>query len=255
MNSVGTWLSVQRIFRNLILLAFLLSLAIDGQAAGRQKSAADEDLVAAETAPSTDTKQLVDAALMAKLRQGFQNLCPDCRIEFKDVKIPPFAVEDIKDLKINFQNLKWASSFILPVEFLNETQANINGQVRFYKKGLQAGRAINALESIALGDVSEDWVDVTFLKDLPAQRSDLEGAVARRFLPIRQPLMKSDLRLPQLVSRGQMIKVVTGTELFEISNQMKAEENGSRGDVIRVKNDLNTVLTVKVTGPGTARLE
>lgn len=204
---------------------------------------------------SGEGRALVEATLLAQLRQGYRELCADCRVEFRDVKFPPFATEDAPDLKIGFKDLKWGGSFLLPVEFLGETQSYISGQVRLHRRALQAARTVNALTAIGAADVREDWTDVTFLKDEPATLADLDGAVAKKFLSLRQTILKSDLRLPQIVSRGQMIKVVTGNESFEISGQFRAEENGSLGDYVRVKNDQNRILSVRVTAPGTARLE
>lgn len=202
-----------------------------------------------------NTNGLVEASLLSQLRQGYQQLCSDCRIEFKDIKIPAFSPEDVADLKIDFQSLKWGGSFLFPVEFLGQPQAYISGQVRLHRKGVQAARAVNALEILSAADVKEDWIDATFLKDQPAGMEDLSGAVAKRFLSLRQPILKSDLRLPQIVSRGQIIKVLTGTENFEIVSQMRAEDSGSMGEMIRVKTDANKILSVKVSAPGTARLE
>lgn len=204
---------------------------------------------------SQEGRALVEATLLAQLRQGYRELCDDCRVEFRDVKFPPFATEDAPDLKIGFKDLKWGGSFLLPVEFLGETQSYISGQVRLLRRGLQAARTINALAAITAEDLKEDWIDVTFLKDEPATLADLDGAVAKRFLALRQTVLKSDLRLPQIVSRGQMIKVVTGNDAFEITSQFRAEENGSLGDYVRVKNEQNKILSVRVTAPGTARLE
>lgn len=204
---------------------------------------------------SGEGRALVEATLLAQLRQGYRNLCDDCRVEFRDVKFPPFAVEDVADLKIGFKDLKWGGSFLLPVEFLGETQSYISGQVRLHRQGLQAARTLNALAVLNPSDLKSEWIDVTFLKDDLATYADLDGAVAKRFLALRQTVLKSDLRLPQIVSRGQMIKVVAGNDTFEITSHFRAEENGSMGDYVRVKSDQNKILSVRVIAPGTGRLE
>lgn len=197
----------------------------------------------------------VEITLMSQLRQGFRELCADCRVEFRDIKIPEFSKEDAADLKVNFQSLKWGGGFLLPVEFLGQTQAYISGQVRLYRQGLQTTRSLNAIQPVQLADVKTEWIDVTFLKDDLANEKDLQGAVTRAFIGLRRPLLKSDLRLPQIVSRGQIVKVTHGTDSFEVETQMKAEESGSLGDLIRVRGEGNRVLSVRVTEPGAARLE
>lgn len=234
------------IVRGLRILALFISVFVGAMVFAMQDVRAEETVV---------NQNVVEATLLSQLRQGYRSICEDCRIEFKDVKIPKFTAEDSPDLKIDFENLKWGGSFLLPVTFLGQTQAYISGQVRLHRQGLISARALNALEIITTADIKTDWLDVTFLKDELANEADLNGVVSRRFIGIRQPLLKSDLRRPQVITRGQMIKVVTGDEQFEVTAQMKAEENGSVGDYIRVKSDLNKVLTVKVIEPGTGRLE
>lgn len=241
------WILIQTFCRGLLVILFVVTLVYDASEA--------TDTPEANAAVAATGKSLVEATLMMQLRQGYSDLCSDCRIEFKEVKLPPFSPEDAADLKINFKDLKWGGSFLLPVQFLGQDQAYVSGQVRLYRKGLQAARTINALAPISAADVKTDWIDATFLKDQPASPEDLEGAVAHRFLSLRQTILKSDLRLPQIISRGQMVKVTSGNESFEITAQMRAENSASLGESLRVKNEQNKILTVKVTAPGAARLE
>lgn len=209
-----------------------------------------------QAADSVRDSELVEAALLSQLRMGFRSLCEDCRIEFKEVKIPKFAKEDLAELRINFQNLKWNGSFLLPIEFLGQPQAFISGQVRIFRQGLVTKQALASMDAITADITSEEWIDVTFLKDRLVTAKDLNNVVAARGLPIRQALVRSDLRKPELVKRGQSIKIVYGNENFEVTTQMKAEESGAEGDLIKVKAlDSAKVFSAKITESGAARIQ
>jgi flagella basal body P-ring formation protein FlgA len=257
---------VQTVSRLLLVIVLVVIFVFDVEAAGAAKTGDADDFALAvdehgktgvpvNPADTEAGRGLVEATLLSQLRQAYRELCADCRVEFKDVRFPPFAAEDAADLKVNFKDIKWGGSFLLPVEFLGAPQSYLSGQVRLQRQGLQAARSLNALTALSASDVKTDWIDVTFLKDQPATLADLDGAVAKKFLTLRQTILKSDLRLPQIVSRGQMIKVTTGTDTFEIISQMRAEDSASLGEYVKVKTDQNKILSVRVIAPGTARLE
>src|SRR5690606_13249839 len=102
----------------------------------------------------------------------------------------------------------------------------------------------------------EQWVDVTFSKDQLASREDIAFMTPRRFIGVRQALMKSDLRKSFAVQRGQTVRVTSGGEMFEVTTRMKAEESGAVGDSIRVKNlETKKVLSARVISQGAVRIE
>lgn len=105
-------------------------------------------------------------------------------------------------------------------------------------------------------DVRPDWIDVTLMKDQLAQVQDLEGFTAKKFFAVRDPILRGDLRMEPVVKRGQVMNVITGNELFSVATQMKAEESGAPGDMIRVKGvENNKIISVRVQQDGTGRFE
>lgn len=144
----------------------------------------------------------------------------------------------------------------MPIEFLGQTQAYISGQVRIYKKGLVTKQAVASQQALSEEAVVDEWIDVTFSKDRLASLADLKNVVAARPLQIRQAILLSDLRKPELIKRGQSVKVSYGNNLFEVTTQMRAEESGAEGDSIKLKTfDTNKVFNAKIIESGAARIE
>ena len=75
-----------------------------------------------------------------------------------------------------------------------------------------------------------------FSKDMVADAQKLVGMTARRVLVAGRPIRDSDLVAPQLVERGQMITLSLKTGSMNLTTQVKALENGAKGDIIRVVN-------------------
>lgn len=78
------------------------------------------------------------------------------------------------------------------------------------------------------------------------------GKSARRSLADGKPLTSSDLRQPQLVSRGSMVIMHYRTANMIITAHGTARENGTTGDTVRVRNvNSGKIVEAIVTGPDT----
>lgn len=197
-----------------------------------------------------------DLQYLMEIRPAYKQICSDCRFEFSEIRVSSSLKTGLEEAKVNTDSLKWGRSFLLPLEIKGQNVGWVSGQVKILKLGLRALKALNQGQSIKVEDVRPDWVDITLAKDQLAQNEDLTGVDAKRFLSVREAIMKADLKKSQLVARGQIINVVTGSDLFSVSTQMKAEEAGGFGDIIRVKsNESQKVLSVKLQNDGSGRFE
>jgi flagella basal body P-ring formation protein FlgA len=193
---------------------------------------------------------------LMEIRPAYKQICSDCRFEFSEIRVSSSLKEGLEKAKVNTDSLKWGRSFLLPLEIEGKNVGWVSGQVKILKLGLRALRALPQGQTLKGEDFRPDWIDITLAKDQLAQIEDLKGVDARRFLSVRDSLMKSDLKKSQLVSRGQIINVTTGSEAFTVSTQMKAEEAGGFGDIIRVKSNENQkVLSVRLQDDGSGRFE
>lgn len=193
---------------------------------------------------------------LVEIRPAYKQICGDCRFEFSEVRVSSALKEGLDKAKVKTESLKWGQSFLLPLEIEGQNVGWVSGRVKILKLGLRALRAMPQGQTLNSDDFRPDWIDVTLSKDQPAQVSDLQGVDARRFISVRDALMKGDLKKSQLVARGQIINVIAGSDVFTVSTQMRAEDAGGFGDLIRVKGtDSQKVLSVRVQNDGSGRFE
>ena len=197
-----------------------------------------------------------DLQYLMEIRPAYKQICGDCRFEFSDFRISTALKEGLEKASLKTGALRWGRSFLLPLEIEGKNVGWVSGQVKILKLGLRALKAIPQGQSMRAEDFRPDWIDVTLAKDQLAQVEDLQSVDSRRFMAVREPLLKGDLKKSQIVSRGQIINVVTGSDGFSVSTQMKTEEAGSLGDLIRVKNsETQKVLSVRLQSDGSGRFD
>lgn len=199
---------------------------------------------------------LVEEKIMGQIRRAYAGVCADCRFEFSGLRIPAVDGRELEDLRVITDTVAWQGSFLLPLEARDRRIGWVSGQVRIFRRGPVARRALRPNEPLSENEVEERWVDVTFSKDQLASREDLAQMTPRRFIGVRQPVMKGDLRKSFVVQRGQTVKATSGGDLFEVATRMRAEEPGAVGDLIRVKNlETQKILSARVASEGTVRIE
>jgi flagella basal body P-ring formation protein FlgA len=75
-----------------------------------------------------------------------------------------------------------------------------------------------------------------FSKDMVADPTKLVGMTARRIVVAGRPVKNSDLIAPQIIERGQYLTLSLNNSMMNLTTQVKALENGAKGDIIRVLN-------------------
>ncbi len=75
-----------------------------------------------------------------------------------------------------------------------------------------------------------------FSKDMVADPEKLIGMTARRIVVAGRPIKNSDLIAPQIIARGQYLTLSLNNSMMNLTTQVKALENGAKGDIIRVLN-------------------
>jgi len=88
-----------------------------------------------------------------------------------------------------------------------------------------------------------------FSKGIIVDANKLIGMTAKRMLIAGRPIKEAEVIAPQMVERGQIVTLSLNKGTMNISTQVKALENGAKGDVIRVVNlSSNKSLQAIVTG-------
>lgn len=180
-----------------------------------------------------------ETALISELTLALQNNCHECKMTFRDLKIPKIREKQAYEMcTLETENLR-AGSFLIPINchFNSEKKTYwITGTVRISKNGPIAIRQLNSGEKITNKDIRIDQVDLTYAKDaIPTYDEVLNQTVTRGIL-VNQPIFKGDLKKELAVTRGQIIRAISGNESFEVSSQVQAEEQGYIGDLIKIKN-------------------
>lgn len=116
-------------------------------------------------------------------------------------------------------------------------QVNISGSVRamalvpVLKTSLRNGDIIGQNDLDYVEMFASDLTTDTLIRD-----QDLIGTTPRRAVASGKPLRSIDVQSPQLVGRGETVRIVFKEGSLNLSATGKALQNGSRGDVIKVVN-------------------
>jgi flagella basal body P-ring formation protein FlgA len=214
-----------------------------------------------ETVSIKATKNFLSPTLITSdVTLALNKKCAECSIAIKDLKIPTIKEpHEVKHFEIEYESIKLGGSFIIPVSVVSEGIKKIywiTGVTKITKKGPVATRQINIGERITEKDFKFELVDVTFAKDGTPSAEELKNQVLGRSISINQPIFKADIRRELAVKRGQTIKVLAGTNDFEITSQGVADDQGYVGDNIKFKNsESQKWITGQIVEPGVVRVQ
>ncbi|WP_431477305.1 flagellar basal body P-ring formation chaperone FlgA [Massilia eburnea] len=93
--------------------------------------------------------------------------------------------------------------------------------------------------------------DISLIPDAFSELGELEGMAARRSIRAGEVIRPNMLAAPQLVKRGDQVRIVARREQIEVSMAGEALDNGTRGAIIRVKNSSGTQIRARVIEAGT----
>lgn len=118
------------------------------------------------------------------------------------------------------------------LENITELSAHVFSEIRVPV----ALRPIRSGELIRDADIQMRWMEATQAGSSPAKKEALIGSQAKSFLSAETVIQTSQVAPPQLVRRGDRIKINLTTSGILLSTIGIAQENGSFGQNIRVMN-------------------
>lgn len=200
------------------------------------------------------------AAVNFDIETELRKKCTDCTVAIKDLRVPTIKEsKSVKKFEFDYENLKLGGAFIVPVYAVTETGKRaywITGYGKISRSGPVATRQISVGERISAKDFRMDLVDITFAKDGVPTATELENQLAGKNISVNQPIFKADIKRELAVKRGQTIKVIAGTELFEIVGQGVADDQGYIGDTIKLKNtETQKWISGQIIEPGVVRVQ
>jgi flagella basal body P-ring formation protein FlgA len=189
-----------------------------------------------------------------------QSHCHPCRVKLTELKLPTIPKdEEILRLSLHTSEIKDNNSFVLPlIVESSRGRSNfwVNSKVNVFKKAPVAKRLIRAGELIGENDFDIKEVNTTYAKDGVPTPEFVNTKVANRIIQAGETIYFNDVRKVPDLFRGQVVKILVGTETFEITTTGTAEQDGNIGDRVKVRNDANKKsVTGQVTEKGTVKLE
>lgn len=132
----------------------------------------------------------------------------------------------------------------------------LTGVVRWKSSVPVLRRTASYQQTLQENDLVMTEKDVTFQTDFLSEIKDVAGQDAARTLSAGQVLVSADLKKKAMVRRGQVVKTIVGESDYEIALMAMAEETGSQGDLVKIKNmESKKILTAVVIDQGVVRLQ
>lgn len=190
-----------------------------------------------------------------KIKNKMYSQCAGCEIHVQISSVPNNMDSDWNmDLDIDLSK----NTVMIPI-YARGGSSNKGWVVAEIKK-FQNTPVLN--RSAKMGDVlTEEMFNIE--KRLLSQNQDtvlkleaIVGMQAARFLSAGQTIQFSDIKREVILKKGQIVKAMVGNTDFEVSISAEAQENGSVGDVVKIKNlDSQKVFAAKIIGRGLVRIE
>ena len=190
-----------------------------------------------------------------KIKNKIYSQCSLCNVQVQISSVPTNMESDWSlDLNIDLNK----NTVMIPVFATKnvDTKGWIIAEIKRY----QNVPVLN--KSVKIGDVlTEDMVTIEYrqmmnVRDNVQKIEAVIGMQAVRFLNAGQILQYSDLRKETVLKKGQIVRAMFGAADFEVAISAEAQESGSIGDVVKIKNlDSQKVFAAKVVERGIVRIE
>lgn len=190
-----------------------------------------------------------------KIKNKIYSQCSLCNVQVQISSVPTNMESDWSlDLNIDLNK----NTVMIPVFATKnvDTKGWIIAEIKRY----QNVPVLN--KSVKIGDVlTEDMVTIEYrqmmnVRDNVQKVEAIIGMQAVRFLSAGQILQYSDLRKETVLKKGQIVRAMFGAADFEVAISAEAQESGSIGDVVKIKNlDSQKVFAAKVVERGLVRIE
>lgn len=213
------------------------------------------------TIPSKMQVEVVESALEKgeierKILNHLNSICRSCEFGITSLQLPEVRTSEVE---IDFEKLPLRGSFMLPLteKMSQSTQTKwITGQLKTFKEMPVLAHSLPSGQKIQREDVKWVRTDVSFIKEVDVKVESFYGMEAVRNLNAGTVLNWNDFKREVVVKRGQLLKAISGSDEFEVSINVTAEENGFVGDRIKVKNsDSNRVLTAEIVDSSAVRIK
>ncbi|MBC7742913.1 MAG: flagellar basal body P-ring formation protein FlgA [Bdellovibrionaceae bacterium] len=190
-----------------------------------------------------------------KIKNQILMNCVDCDVQVQVASVPTQLATDW-NLDLNVDLTKNSAMIPISSSQAQDKKGWVVADIKRYQNLPVLNRSIKVGEVIVEDMLTLEKRLVTQVRDTVQNVTAVIGMQTVRFLNAGQTIMYSDLKKEQIMKKGQMVKAIIGNSTFEVSISAQVEENGSIGDVIKIKNlDSQKVFAAKVIERGLVRIE
>lgn len=169
--------------------------------------------------------------------------------------LPADATEtvEVEDLNHSAANGRFSAVLTIPVSGMNVRRVRVAGRIHRVSSVPVLARRVMRGEIITERDI--EWVrqrSGRIPRNAVLDAESLVGLSPKRTLRAGAPVRMSEVQQPLLVSKGAHVTLVLETPSMTLTARGRSQEDGSRGDTIRVTNaQSHTLVEGVVTGAGT----
>jgi len=175
------------------------------------------------------------------LKAQFKGFCEDCNFEISGLVLPaiPTSVPSGATWRVSMKHALPKGNFSIPIEVTNEDMTKrsywITGTLAVQRRVPVAARTLGVHERISPNDFQMIERDVTFATDTPASESELTKSMVARPIAAGQIVWRHQLQRELSAKNGDIVKVIAGSESWEISIDGILQSGGYIGDLVKVK--------------------
>ncbi len=218
-----------------------------------------------EAAPPTETTAAAEMISPERMRAMVEDylhsqrlrLPREAEIRFTPERLPQASAlppgEVVWDVLPSSPTVFNSSSFSLIGRINGRATCNlvVRGRVEAMAPVAVAVRTLQRGEAVGAGDIRLSRQDLLRQRQPFLQAADLIGRIATRTLAAGVVIEARDVAPPPVVKKGEIVKLITGSDSFQLSTMALATADGADDAVILVRNlNSNKVIHARVSGPG-----
>ena len=202
------------------------------------------------------TRQEIEDQILERLRENGANGEIQVYLSNRSLRLHMASDEPaqvgIEDLDLDRRTNRFSALVVAPVGDPAARRVRVTGRVIEMAEIPVLGRRLLAGTLIREGVIR--WIKLRtdqLQRDTITVATDLIGLVSSRTLGEGKPIRVSQVSRPVMVNKGSLVTMTLTGPAMLLTARGRAQENGGKGDVIRITNTHSKqVVEAVVTGPG-----
>lgn len=181
------------------------------------------------------TKKLSVEYLKNWIQKEIKNNLGSRMVELNNVNLPKVDCTQVNKLNWSAFKVEGKNQFRFML-YVDDNNYGVTGDFRVYENVPVFIRPKRTSEKIVEEDLGWQRKDITFSNGIVLKSDELIGRTLKQSVSIGQVIEARYLKEESLIEKGQLIQVQYVGNDFILSAQAQAEQSGTKGDLIRIKN-------------------